>query len=155
MPLRDALARLLVAEVHARAEAIAGEARARVVRLVPGAVVALRVDQEADAAPQSCARSRGCRVATSASSAQPVCDAVLGPRPRKLSSMYEAQVSPQPPSAFWCATSHSAALRTYSCDMSSPIAASAGNTAAGAVDVVDAPAAEPAAVRLLLGADRT
>src|SRR5262245_59787301 len=48
--LSDPLARLLVAEVHARAEAVARKARAGVVRLVPGAVVALRVDQEADAA---------------------------------------------------------------------------------------------------------
>ena len=69
-------------------------------------------------------------VATSASSAQPVCDAVLGPLPRRLSSMYDAHVSPQPPSAFWCAMSHSAAARTYGWDMSSPMAASAGSTAA-------------------------
>src|SRR5688572_16708870 len=49
--LRDALARLLVAKVHARAEPVAGEAGAGVVRLVPSAVVALRIDEEAEPAP--------------------------------------------------------------------------------------------------------
>src|SRR5690242_1364372 len=48
--LRDALARLAVAEVHSRAETVTGEAGPGVVRLVPSAVLALRVDQEADAA---------------------------------------------------------------------------------------------------------
>src|SRR6516165_8212110 len=49
--LRDAFERALVAEVHSLAEPVAREARARVVRLVPRAVVALPRSEEADAAP--------------------------------------------------------------------------------------------------------
>src|SRR6185503_10284105 len=48
--LGDSLARLLVAEIHASAESVAGKTGARVVGLVPRSVVALRVDEESDPA---------------------------------------------------------------------------------------------------------
>ena len=62
--------------------------------------------------------------------AQAVCDAVLGPRPRSASSMYDAQDSPQPPSKFCRAVSHLAARCIDSDFMSTPTAISAGTTAA-------------------------
>ena len=61
-------------------------------------------------------------------SAHAVCEAVLSPFPASDSSSYEATVSPQPPSAFWRALSHSTARRTHGARRSSPIAARPSST---------------------------
>ena len=62
------------------------------------------------------------------SSAHAVCDGVDAPRPASDSSSYDASVSPQPPSAFWCVLSHATARRTCGASRTSPMARKPAST---------------------------
>ncbi len=67
--------------------------------------------------------------ASSASSAQAVCEAVEVPRPIQPGSRYERRSSPQPPSGFCTRSSQRTARRIGATPGATPAATSAGSTA--------------------------
>ena len=129
---------------------VAGEAGAGVLRLVPAAVgrAGSRRASRRRAAPP---RERS-PAACSASSAHAVCEAVLGAAPDPRGVVVGARCPrPSRRRRSGGASSQRTARRMRGSAGATPAATSAGHGGAGAVDVVDAPAAEPGAVGLLLG----